>query len=445
MTKLVRNHSHWGAFLAEVEDGRVVGVRPFERDPDPSPLIEAIPAAVHSQTRIAQPFVREGWLKAGPGHGEGRGREPFVPVSWERALDLVAGELLRVKRDYGHDAIMAGSQGWGSAGIFHEPRGQLRRFMGIFGGFIDQVSNYSFGTALVFLPHVLGSAQACTGPLTSWSSIARHAQLMVMFGGANPKNMQVTKGGMGAHAIGQSLAELASAGVKVVNVSPIREDGPAAVAPEWIAIRPGTDTALLLALSHTLIANGLHDEAFLARYCTGFARVCAYVMGERDGHAKDANWAAPITGIPAETIRALARRMAANRTMISASWSLQRADHGEQPYWRCCCWPRASARSACRAAASASVRLRLRHRRTAAGVPRAGHGERAQSAQPRYSGGADCAMPAASRRAIRLQRTQQYLSRHQAGVLGGRQSVSPSPGLEPAALSLPPAADRRRA
>jgi biotin/methionine sulfoxide reductase len=205
--------------------------------------------------------------------------------------------------------------------------------MGIFGGFIDQVSNYSFGTALVFLPHVLGSAQACTGPLTSWSSIARHAQLMVMFGGANPKNMQVTKGGMGAHAIGQSLAELASAGVKVVNVSPIREDGPTAVAPEWIAIRPGTDTALLLALSHTLIANGLHDEAFLARYCTGFARVCAYVMGERDGHAKDANWAAPITGIPAETIRALARRMAANRTMISASWSLQRADHGEQPYW----------------------------------------------------------------------------------------------------------------
>ena len=196
MTKLVRNHSHWGAFLAEVEDGRVVGVRPFERDPDPSPLIEAMPAAVHSQARIAQPMVREGWLKAGPGHGEGRGREPFVPVSWERALDLVADELVRVKRDHGHDAIMAGSQGWGSAGIFHEARGQLRRFMGTFGGFIDQASNYSFGTALVFLPHVLGSAQACTGPLTSWSSIARHARLMVLFGGANPKNMQVTKGGM---------------------------------------------------------------------------------------------------------------------------------------------------------------------------------------------------------------------------------------------------------
>ena len=115
-TTFVRNHSHWGAFIAEVEDGQIVGVRPFEHDPDPSPLIEAIPAAVHSPTRIAQPMVREGWLKHGRGHGEGRGREPFVPVSWERALDLVAGELARVRRDHGPAAIMGGSQGWSSAG-----------------------------------------------------------------------------------------------------------------------------------------------------------------------------------------------------------------------------------------------------------------------------------------------------------------------------------------
>ena len=71
MTKLVRNHSHWGSFYAEVENGRVVGVRPFERDPDPSPLIEAIPDAVHSKTRVAQPVVREGWLKDGPASREG--------------------------------------------------------------------------------------------------------------------------------------------------------------------------------------------------------------------------------------------------------------------------------------------------------------------------------------------------------------------------------------
>ncbi|HEU5276176.1 MAG TPA: molybdopterin-dependent oxidoreductase, partial [Xanthobacteraceae bacterium] len=332
-TTLVRNHSHWGAFLAEVKDGRVVGVRPFEHDPDPSRLIDAIPAAVHSPTRIARPMVRQGWLAHGRGHGEGRGREPFVPVSWERALELVAGELARVKREHGHSAIMGGSQGWGSAGIFHDARTQVRRFLSAFGGFVDQASNYSFGAALVFLPHVLGSAQAVTGPLTSWSSIARHSRLMVLFGGANPKNLQVVKGGCGAHANAASLASLADAGVEVVNVSPIREDGPEALAPEWIAIRPNTDVAMLLALAHTLIAEDRHDQAFLAKHCTGFERVRAYLMGESDGQRKDADWAAPITGVPAETIRALARRMAATRTMITASWSLQRADHGEQPYW----------------------------------------------------------------------------------------------------------------
>ena len=76
MTKLVRNHSHWGSFFAEVDNGRVVGVRPFDRDPDPSLLIEAIPAAVYSKARVAQPVVREGWLKHGRGHGEGRGLKP---------------------------------------------------------------------------------------------------------------------------------------------------------------------------------------------------------------------------------------------------------------------------------------------------------------------------------------------------------------------------------
>ena len=56
-------------------------------------------------------------------------------------------------------------------------------------------------------------------------------------------------------------------------------------------------------------------------------------MGESDGQPKDADWAATITGVPADTIRALARRMAETRTMVTASWSLQRAHHGEQPYW----------------------------------------------------------------------------------------------------------------
>src|SRR5262252_2629593 len=216
LTRLVPNHSHWVAFLAEVQNGRFVGVRPFPRDPDPSPLIETMPAAVHSTTRIAQPMVREGFIACGHGNGEGRGRERFVQVSWERALDLVADELDRVRCTYGHEAIMGGSQGWASAGLFHEARGQVRRFLSAFGGFVDQTSNYSFGTGLTFLPHVLGAAQAITGPLTSWSSVARHARLLVLFGGANPKNLQVAKGGCAEHSAGRRMMELARAGVEVV-------------------------------------------------------------------------------------------------------------------------------------------------------------------------------------------------------------------------------------
>jgi len=331
--QLIQHHSHFGAFQAEVADGRMVGVRPFWRDPDPSPLIEALPEAVYSKTRVACPMVREGYLACGPESRAGRGREPFVPVSWERALDLAAAELARVKQEHGADAIMGGSYGWGSAGIFHDARTQTRRFLAAFGGFVDQDANYSFGTALKFLPHVLGSAQAATGPLTSWSSIVRHCRLLVLFGGANPKNMQIGKGGCGEHTIGGHMTALARAGVEFVNVSPVRDDGPRAADASWIPIRPNTDTAMLLALTHTLVAEGLHDESFLSRYCVGFERVRPYLMGATNGQPKDADWAAAITGVSADTIRALARRMAERRTMIGASWSLQRADHGEQVYW----------------------------------------------------------------------------------------------------------------
>jgi biotin/methionine sulfoxide reductase len=330
---LVPHHSHFGAFNAVVEDGKIVGAVPFDLDPDPSPLIDGIPDAVHSPTRIASPMVRAGWLERGRKSSAGRGREPFVQVEWEQALQLVADELIRVRREHGPAAIMGGSQGWSSAGHFHEARAQLRRFLAASGGFVDQTSNYSFGTALTFLPHILGSAQAVTGPLTSWSSIARHSKLFVLFGGANPKNTQVAKGGCVWHGTGVAFAALARAGVRVVNVSPIREDGPENARPEWIPIRPNTDTAMILALAHTLVVEHRHDKRFLARYCNGFPRVLPYLTGDADGQPRNAAWAAEITGVPAETIRALARQMAAQRTMLTASWSLQRADHGEQPYW----------------------------------------------------------------------------------------------------------------
>ena len=116
-------------------------------------------------------------------------------------------------------------------------------------------------------------------------------------------------------------------------LSPLREDALAELDAEWLPLRPSTDAALLLGLAHTLVAEGLHDRAFLDRCTVGFERLEAYLLGRDDGRAKDADWAAAITGLEAERIRALAREAAAGRTMLSVSWSLQRTDHGEQPYW----------------------------------------------------------------------------------------------------------------
>ena len=74
-------------------------------------------------------------------------------------------------------------------------------------------------------------------------------------------------------------------------------------------------------------------RSFLDRYCVGFEQFLPYLLGETDGQPKDPEWAAAISELPAETIRELARRMAATRTLVTASFSLQRADYGEQPFW----------------------------------------------------------------------------------------------------------------
>ncbi len=324
--------SHWGAYHVESRDGRVTKVTPFERDPEPSPLIEAMPGVVHHDSRIARPMVRQGWLENGhTSDTAGRGTEPFVAVSWDEALELVANELARAKATHGNEAFYAAS-GWGSAGAFHSAASQMKRFFNGFGGFVDQVTNYSTGAASVIVPRVVGSMAPLNHP-TTWPTIIYNTQLFLAFGGAPPKNSQVCMDGIGAHETQRYLRGARDASVEFVQISPIRDDFADELGAEWLALRPNTDTAIMLGLAHTLFVEGLHDADFLDRYCVGFDRFCAYLLGESDGVPKDADWAAAISSIDANTLRALARRMAASRTMISVSWSVQRNDHGEQPCW----------------------------------------------------------------------------------------------------------------
>ncbi len=326
--------SHWGTFTAEVEDGRLVGVRPFALDPDPSPIIHSIVDAVYDESRVTRPMIRKGWLDHGPGgNREKRGTEPFVAVPWDEALDLVAGELERVRTEHGNQAIFGGSYGWSSAGRFHHAKTQLQRFLGTIGGFTTQMHTYSIAAGYAILPYVLGSAQAAMAQASSWDSIIGNAELVVAFGGIPLKNTQVSSGGPAQHVAGPFLKQARDAGVEFVNVSPIRNDTADFLDAEWLAVRPNTDTALMLALAHTLASEDLADRAFLEKYCVGYERFARYLRGDDDGQPKDADWAAPICQIDPGTIRALARRMAAKRTLINTNWSLQRSDHGEQPFW----------------------------------------------------------------------------------------------------------------
>src|SRR6202044_554165 len=79
--------------------------------------------------------------------------------------------------------------------------------------------------------------------------------------------------------------------------------------------------------------EGLADQRFLDAYCIGYDRFERYLLGTDDGIPKSPQWAADLSGLPAEDIVGLARRMAAHRTIVMVSWSLQRVRHGEQAPW----------------------------------------------------------------------------------------------------------------
>ena len=324
--------SHWGAFSVLVRDGGVEIV-PHSRDRHPSPLLGNIPAAVMHRARVARPMVRRGWLEGGPGADRGRGRDEFVPVEWPRALDLVAAELQRVYAAHGPRAVFGGSYGWASAGRFHDAPRQLHRFLNVAGGYVRSVGSYSSGAASVILPHVIGPQEAVAGNNVSWDDLVAHSALVLAFGGMALKNNDVGGGGTSEHIAQDRLRAARSRGAEFHLIGPLNDDLSAEAGAVWHPIRPGTDVALMLGIAHTLVTEGLHDHAFLDRYCVGYEIFEGYLLGRDDGQPKDAGWASAICGMPADEIIGLARRAAGRRTLITCSQSLQRAEHGEQPVW----------------------------------------------------------------------------------------------------------------
>ncbi|QQM30082.1 molybdopterin-dependent oxidoreductase [Martelella lutilitoris] len=319
--------AHWGSYRIDRETGTLL---PVEGDPQPSRIGKGWASASRDRdSRVMKPAIRKGWLE-GDG-GAGRSGDRYVEVSWDEALRHCAGELTRVRETYGNGAIFGGSYGWSSAGRFHHAQSQMRRFLNLAGGFVGARETYSHAAAEVLFPHIMGlSNRAFQDEVTAMPSVSGACEIMLAFGGISPRTAQVASSGTSRHEVAPWLKNLANGKTRLISVSPRRGDLEKA---EWWAIRPGTDTALILALCQEIIATGRANEDFLKRCTSGYDTFRDYLAGKTDGTAKSAEWAADICDIPADTIRETALELTEKRSLISMTWSMQRGDHGEQPIW----------------------------------------------------------------------------------------------------------------
>src|SRR5699024_9196058 len=150
------------------------------------------------------------------------------------------------------------------------------RFLNTLGGYVGSVDSYSHAAGSVILRRVLASSDILHTRGMHWETIAEHTDLLISFGGLPMKNVAVSSGGVFRHRTRGYLEQASERGMEIVYFSPLRDDMTDAVRGTWHPISPGSDVAVMLALAHTLISDGLHDQEFLDRYCVGFERLERY-------------------------------------------------------------------------------------------------------------------------------------------------------------------------
>ena len=317
---------------AVVRDGTVVRLVP-----DPTPSLEenldhnprAIPCLrgrsqihrVYAPERLKYPMKRVG--KRGDGN--------FQRISWDEALNTIADQMKRIKAKYGNEAFYyqyASGSNWNGP----DSGNAITRLMALFGGYVNMYGSYSeaaYGQTIGYITGGYSGNSADDIP---------NAKLVVLIG----DNSVVTRAG-GDNA-GYWVMKAAKNGTKFIIIDPIMTDTVAATQAEWVPINGGTDVALLAAMANVMVKENLYDKEFMATHAVGFdedtlpegapanSSWMAYIMGRGpDGVEKTPEWAAPITGIPAERIVSLAREIASVKPCaIYQNWGAQRRAYGEQ-------------------------------------------------------------------------------------------------------------------
>lgn len=336
-TVLIPHASHYGPFMAVVKNGVLVGVQPRkEYDAMPTQmLIDGILSRTYHPTRVQGPMVRRSYLANPRGDTKPhlRGQEPFVPVSWDEALALVADATLRTIEEHGNDAVFSSSYGgWSHAGVLR-PQVLQGRLFGLIGGHSVTTGDYSGGASQVSLPHIIGDMEVYS-PQTAWEVVRQHTEVFVLVGCDPWKNNRIEYT-VADHQMYPRWQAIRDAGVKFIAIDPQRTTTAEAMNADWVKIVPNTDTALFLAMCWHVYTTGKYDKAYLDKYTVGFDRFLPYLLGQdADGTPpKTPEWAAAITGIPAAKIVELADLFASKRTQFAGAWSLQRAHHGEMSHW----------------------------------------------------------------------------------------------------------------
>ena len=333
----VAHATHYGPFIGTVKNGRLEKVVPQASDKRPTPMLtEGVIARTYDKTRIAGPMVRKSYLegfRTGKTKPELRGKEPFVQVSWDVALGLTAKAILDTIEKHGNEGCFSSSYGgWSHAGIFR-PNVLQGRFFNLLGGSSMTSGDYSAGAGQIIMPLVLGDLEVYSAQ-TCWEQVAKHTEVLVFIGSDPNKNNRIEYT-VADHEMFPNWEAIRKAGVKCISINPQRTTTDEVMDAEWVPIIPNTDTALFLAMSHHLLVTNRWNRDFVQQYTVGFDRFRAYLEGkDADGTpAKTPEWASRITGIPAARIRQLADLFASKRTQLAGSWAIQRAHHGEMPYW----------------------------------------------------------------------------------------------------------------
>ncbi|MCP4753572.1 MAG: molybdopterin-dependent oxidoreductase [Proteobacteria bacterium] len=265
-------------------------------------------AVVANPGRLVQPLKR-----TGP-----RGSGEFGLVSWDEALDTIAGELRRVRDRFGSESIyfVVGS---GSFAALHNSTNVPRRFFSLLGQCTTKWGSASQEGAIK-------SSMATFGNFFSGNS--RDNLLlskMIVLWGWNPVDTRF------GSDTARYLSEAKKNGTRIVSVDPRRNRTAKVLDAQWIRIRPGTDVAMMSAMAYVMISEKQFDQAFLDRHTSGFEVYSDYVLGREDGTAKTPAWAQEVCGVPADTIAELAREYTRTKpAALMPGWAPGRSAHGEQ-------------------------------------------------------------------------------------------------------------------